>query len=649
MSRPLSAETLIYDLRAAVAPQVSPDGKRIVYSLAEIDRKSRKGIAHLWMCAWDGGENRRLTWSGEHNGGMAWSPDGSHIAFVSDRTGKSGIFLLPMDAVGEAREITRHGQAIGDLAWAPDGAQLAYTVLIDPERPDDQDTSADAAPPVRVTRRFDYKQDNRGYLGDARTQVFVVNVATSERRQVSGLLQDFSNPQWSPDGEFLAVRVGYRNGLHSQLALINAVSGETRLIGTEDGVVGTWAWSSTGDRLIITGDTSHTPQPEFFIYDLPTSVLRRLTEALPWLPDAGFPTLRPPAQPVWLDDRRVLFHAMEGGSSLLATVDTQSGEVAIIHGWQSLHAGLSASASARRVVQAFASPAAMGEIVGYDLDTGESRVITTFNASVLEEAPPAGLEHFRVSRGDLTIDAWLLLPPNFDPGKHYPLVLDVHGGPHGYYGYGFNAVQQSLATHDVLVVFSNPRGSTSYGRDFAERVLSDWGGQDYLDLQAVVDEVCRRPYVDAHRLGIWGYSYGGYMTAWTIGQTNRFKAAVCGAPCFDLESMYGTSDIGHIFGDLQWGSEPHQSPEWYAAHSPSTFAQNAHTPTLIIHGEADHRCPIGQGEQMFVALKKAGCEVEFARYPGGSHQFLNTGYPEHRVDALGRIVAWFKHHLGEPA
>jgi len=291
----------------------------------------------------------------------------------------------------------------------------------------------------------------------------------------------------------------------------------------------------------------------------------------------------------------------------------------------------------------------MGEIVGYDLDTGESRVITTFNASVLEEAPPAGLEHFRVSRGDLTIDAWLLLPPNFDPGKHYPLVLDVHGGPHGFYGYGFNAVQQSLATHDVLVVFSNPRGSTSYGRDFAERVLSDWGGQDYLDLQAVVDEVCRRPYVDAHRLGIWGYSYGGYMTAWTIGQTNRFKAAVCGAPCFDLESMYGTSDIGHIFGDLQWGSEPHQSPEWYAAHSPSTFAQNAHTPTLIIHGEADHRCPIGQGEQMFVALKKAGCEVEFARYPGGSHQFLNTGYPEHRVDALGRIVAWFKHHLGEPA
>jgi dipeptidyl aminopeptidase/acylaminoacyl peptidase len=253
-----------------------------------------------------------------------------------------------------------------------------------------------------------------------------------------------------------------------------------------------------------------------------------------------------------------------------------------------------------------------------------------------------------VTRGDLTIDAWLLFPANFDPDKRYPLILDVHGGPHGYYGFGFNAVQQCLSTNDVLVLYSNPRGSTSYGRDFAERVLRDWGGEDYLDLQAVVDSVIDRPYVDPQRLGIYGYSYGGYMTAWTIGQTNRFSAAVCGAPCFDLESMYGTSDIGHVFGDVQWGSEPHQDPAWYAAHSPSYFAHKARTPTLIIHGEADHRCPIGQGEQMFVALKKAGCEVEFARYPDGSHQFLNSSYPEHRADALGRILGWFKQHLGDP-
>ncbi|HVC79434.1 MAG TPA: prolyl oligopeptidase family serine peptidase [Chloroflexota bacterium] len=168
--------------------------------------------------------------------------------------------------------------------------------------------------------------------------------------------------------------------------------------------------------------------------------------------------------------------------------------------------------------------------------------------------------------------------------------------PHGYYGYPFNAMQQCLATNDVLVVYANPRGSSSYGRTFAEQVIRDWSGEDYLDLMAVVDAAVQQPFVDAARLGIWDYSYGGYMTARTIGQTDRFRAAVCGAPCFDLTSMYGTSDIGHVFGDLQWG-----------------------------------------------------CEVEFARYPGGSHLFMSVGFPEHRADVLGRVLTWFKEHLGDPA
>jgi dipeptidyl aminopeptidase/acylaminoacyl peptidase len=151
--------------------------------------------------------------------------------------------------------------------------------------------------------------------------------------------------------------------------------------------------------------------------------------------------------------------------------------------------------------------------------------------------------------------------------------------------------------------------------------------------------------VDRQRQGIYGYSYGGYMTAWTIGQTDRFKAAVCGAPCFDLESMYGTSDIGHSFGDLQWGGPPHANESWYRAHSPSTYAHRATTPTLIVHGEADDRCPIGQSEQMFVSLLKAGCDVEFARYPGASHLFLRGGPADHRADYLRRVLGWFQGHL----
>jgi len=199
----------------------------------------------------------------------------------------------------------------------------------------------------------------------------------------------------------------------------------------------------------------------------------------------------------------------------------------------------------------------------------------------------------------------------------------------------------------VLVL--NPRGSTGYGRDFALAVRGDWGGEDWLDLQALLDDVVARPYVDAERTGITGYSYGGYMTSWAIGHTDRFKAAIVGSPCFDLESFFGTSDIGYHFGVTQHETTPWDDPAKLAAQSPSTFIQNATTPTLIAHGEADERCPIGQGEQLFISLKKLGVETVFARYPGVFHLFLNPGgHPHLRLDYYERSLAWLKDHLGDP-
>jgi dipeptidyl aminopeptidase/acylaminoacyl peptidase len=302
--------------------------------------------------------------------------------------------------------------------------------------------------------------------------------------------------------------------------------------------------------------------------------------------------------------------------------------------------------SARRfVAQANSSFDSMGEIAIYDRSAGQREIITTNNRDLLRQASPAQWEHFEVDRDGVTIDAWLLKPADFDPGRTYPVILDVHGGPHGFHGYAFNNQQQMLASHGFLVVCSNPRGSGSYGREFARMVRCDWGGEDYLDLMAVLDTALEHPFADRDRTGIWGYSYGGYMTAWAIGHTPRFKAAVCGAPCFDLESMYGTSDISHIWGTYQWGGSPHEASEAFAAHSPSTFAHRATTPTLIVQGEADDRCPTGQGEQMFVALKQAGCEVEFARYPGGPHAMLRVGPPSHRADLLERLLGWFCDHL----
>jgi dipeptidyl aminopeptidase/acylaminoacyl peptidase len=645
MATPLTPDTLIYGLRSAGDPQIAPDGSQIVYTQSAVDRETKKGGSQVWRCGVDGSNPVRLTWSGDRNRGARWSPDGRQIAFVSDRVKKSGLFVLPVTAGGEARELTHHGAEIGELSWSPDGKQIAYVVQVDPANPNEEEPKPDAAPRVRVTRRIDYKQDGRGYLGDARRQIFLVDVAAGERRQLTREYVDYNFPEWSPDGRQLAAQVPNRNGMCSQLALIAADSGAVTLIGPESGIVSVYAWSPGGDGILLAGDTRNSWQTDFFLYEVGRGTLRRLTDDLACLPIGGMPGMAPPAQPVWLDDHRALFHAARAGASGLYVIDVTSGRVEPVVTSQSLRVGLSVDAERRYAVQGYASLEAVGEVVVSDLQNGGQRIITQTNGSLLQESPPAQWERFDVERGGFTIEAWLLKPPDFDPSQRYPVVLDVHGGPNGFYGYGFNATQQCLASNGFLVVYSNPRGSSSYGRHFTQQVINDWGGEDFQDLMAVVDAVQERPYVDPNRIGIYGYSYGGYMTSWTIGQTNRFKAAVCGAPCFDLESMYGTSDISHTFGELQWGGAPHEAEGWYKAHSPSTNAHRARTPTLIVHGEADERCPIGQGEQMFVTLKKAGCEVEFARYPGGSHSFVSTGPAEHRFDYLTRVLGWFKEHL----
>jgi dipeptidyl aminopeptidase/acylaminoacyl peptidase len=349
-----------------------------------------------------------------------------------------------------------------------------------------------------------------------------------------------------------------------------------------------------------------------------------------------------------LDERNVLFHAYRAATSGLYVVDLESGSVELIAGSQGHNAGVSVDRANQIVVQSHGSFEALGEVAVFDIESRSTRVICHHNAEALAESPPASWERFEIERGEFTIEAWLLKPTGFDPAKRYPVIIDVHGGPNWYYGNSFEPVQQCLATNGFLLVIANPRGSTTYGRHFTQQVIGDWGGEDFKDLMAAVDLVLGRPYADPARTGIYGYSYGGYMTAWTISQTNRFQAAVCGAPCFDLESMYGTSDISYYFGAQQWTGTPHEARAWYESHSPSTFAHQTRTPTLIVHGEADERCPIGQGEQMFVALHQAGCDVEFARYPGGPHGFPWMGPPEHREDYLTRVLGWFKQHLGEP-
>jgi dipeptidyl aminopeptidase/acylaminoacyl peptidase len=263
--------------------------------------------------------------------------------------------------------------------------------------------------------------------------------------------------------------------------------------------------------------------------------------------------------------------------------------------------------------------------------------------------PPAAMEKYTITRAGTDVECRMLFPPGFDRSRRYPLIVDVHGGPHGAFYDVFNPTQQVLATAGYLVLLVNPRGSATYGGDFAKAVMGDWGGEDFSGIMAAVDDAISRPYVDDQRLGIHGYSYGGYMTSWIVGHDRRFKAAVAGAPCINLDSMYGTSDIGVSFGELQWGGTRQEAVDRYRERSPLTYVANVETPVLLLHGEADARCPIEQSEQYFVALKRLGKRVEFVRFPDCSHLFLRLGHPRMREEYRRRILAWFDGLIGAQA
>jgi dipeptidyl aminopeptidase/acylaminoacyl peptidase len=649
MSRPLTPETLACGFTIAATPKISPDGTRIAYVKGSVHPETKTRVSQIWLMDRDGSNARALTASGESNGSPCWSPDGASIAFTSDRGCGHGVYLMSLDG-GDARRITHHSVPIGGLAWSPDGRALAYTVTVDPANPNEAGRPAGAPEPVRVTRRLDYKEDSdsRGFIGDVRSQLWVVDPASGSRRQLTHEPFDHTHPQWSPDGKTIAVTLPNRNYVCSQLALIDVATGARTLVGDELGVVETFAWSLDGARIIFTGEPERTFQNDFFVYTVATGEVRRLTDDLQCLPEWSWSLYGAPSRPVWLDGSRVLFHAVHAAKNGFYTIDVETGAVTLRRELEAATHGFSVDRAGRYAVQSFTSLDRVGDVAVYDLQTDELQIVTDHNSAVLKESPQAEWETFQIERGGLTIDAWLLKPPGFDPAKRYPLIIDIHGGPNWWYGYDFSHVQQALATAGFLVVYADPRGSTGYGRSFTQAVTKDWGNEDYQDLMAVVDKVLERPYADPERTGIYGYSYGGFMTSWTIGHTDRFKAAVCGAPAFDLASFYGTSDIGHFWGVMQFGGRPHEAREWYDSHNPAKFAHRTTTPTLILHGEADVRCPIGQGEQMFTLLADNGCEVEFVRYPNSTHLFLWGGEPAYLEDYLTRTLGWFKRYLGDP-
>jgi dipeptidyl aminopeptidase/acylaminoacyl peptidase len=640
--------------------QIAPDGQRVAYVLTGIDAGADEYRGAIWMVARAGGDPVRLSRGPGRDVAPRWSPDGRWLAFLSDRDDRQHfqVYLLPAEG-GEPARLTALDGGAGLPVWSPDSTRLCFAARLPTEPPPGDAAARErwrARP--RVVTRASFKVDGAGYRFDTRGQLFVLHVLDGRVAQVTDGDAENGMPAWSPDGQRLAwvrARSGLTDYFLTDVWVADAEGGQARRVTETVGRASWPSWSPDGASLACYGTDEQEPGlgealHRVWIVRLSGGPPRCLTAGY----DRGAFLLAPPAPntpPAWSADGTTLtFLAADGGSIHVVRADVADGTVRPVVAGARQVGGPSASAG--RLAFAVQAPGEPGDVYTAAGDGTAERRLTHVNAPLLARIalPPVERRRFASPHGG-TIDGWLIHPTT--GRRPAPLLLHIHGGPHSFAGDVFphgSFFGPVLASRGWAVLALNPHGSGSYGQRFANAIRGRWGEHDLPEQLAAVDALIADGIVDGDRLAVAGYSYGGYMTAWTIGHTDRFRAAVVGAPVTNLESFHGTSDIGMWFAPWELRGDLAQTREVYRRLSPVTYADRITTPTLILHGEADDRCPIGQGEELYTAILAAGkATAEMVRYPGQSHLFLGSGRPTHRVDYVRRVVEWLERHVSNPA
>jgi dipeptidyl aminopeptidase/acylaminoacyl peptidase len=640
----------VFELTGVGDPRISPDGTRVAYVVTTADREKGEYRSAIWVAPLDGSaEPRRFTFGEKRDGSPRWSPDGRWLAFVSNRGDEKAqgqLYVIPAEG-GEARRLTELAESVSDVAWSPDSTRLAFTSRVRDEAYEEEDDKKRR--PRRFTRLVQ-KLDSVGWTGDRRTHVFVVGIEDGEPRQITEGDNENGAPAWSPDGRqivFASTR-GERwdTELINRLYSVGEEGGEPTQLTGDDGSYETPAFSPDGTRIayrFIREDGTHPHHHQVGVMNADGSDAKILTSALD-RECAPHPDYR---EPIW-DGERILFTAEDGGNVHAYTVeaDGTSDPLLLVGGEL--------------------------EITGYDLRDGRLAYVASTHTTMRElyvttdgrkltnvgDAFTSGRELVEperftaVSADGYEVEAWVVRPAGFEEGKRYPTLLNIHGGPFAQYGTGFFDESQVYAGGGYVVLFSNPRGGSGYSEAHGRAIrgpIGDagpgWGTRDYDDLMAVVDTALEKfAFVDRDRLGVIGGSYGGYMTSWIIGHTNRFKAAVSERAVNNLVSMFGSSDIFWVF-ERQFGGPMWDNMEAYIEKSPSTYAKDIETPLLVMHSEQDLRCNIEQGEHLFNLLRLMGKDVEMLRFPAESHELSRGGSPVHRVQRFEAILEWFGRYL----
>jgi dipeptidyl aminopeptidase/acylaminoacyl peptidase len=638
----------VYRFTAAGDPRVSPDGRTVVYVVSWVDPDSHDPRSAVWSAPADGSTPpRRLTFGGMRDGNPRWSPDGRWLAFTSARgEAPPQLFVLPVDGPGESRQLTELKQGVESPAWSPDSTRIAFSARA--HDPGDDVEEASKRPP-RVITRLQYRLDDEGWTEGRTHHIYAVGLDDDGPTQLTDGDFEDQMPAWSPDGSAIAF-VSSRDEdwdllPTARLYTIDARGGVPQPRTPNDGVALMPSWSPDGTRIayiLVPGVLDDPRHGRIAVLDVASGAVTVLTDELD-RNAAPFPLMR---GPVW-DGARLVFAAEDAGRAPVFAVPADGSQPPRVE--LDVEGSLSGfDLAGGTLAYAASTPTRFAEVFVGD------RRLTDVSAAFLADIELVAPERFTAISADGTeVPAWVMRPHGFDPDTLYPAVLNIHGGPFTQYGERFFDEFQMYAAAGYVVVYANPRGSSGYDESWGRAIRGPveggpgWGSVDFDDLMAVTDEAIKRfPFIDGERFGVMGGSYGGYMTSWIVGHTDRFACAISERAVNDMASEDGTADFAGFFRGYV-GADFWKKPEVYRRISPIAYAEQMTTPLLILHSEDDLRCPINQGEQLFTILRSLQREVEFVRFPAESHELTRSGSPTHRVQRFEIVLSWLGRYLAD--
>ena len=669
----------LFAFRWVASPQISPDGRQAAYVLVTVNAKHDGYETSLWLVATDGTSPPRRLTAGPRDAAPRWSPDGATLAFLRPKDGHAQLHLLPLTG-GEAQQLTDLPKGASPAAWSPDRKTIAFTSTTTAEDLAKKDKTDEPKSDVRIITLAEFRADDEGYLDPTEHgHIWTVPAAMpgdkpATARQVTSGPFDEEALQWSRDGAriyFVSDRRqesyyyppdnnvysvpagggGSGGGAGSAMDTVVDINGPVfaPALAPDGKAVAFRGWvnppaarSYNQSDLFVSGNGRSRNLTVDYDFDMGGSVLG--DQAPPRGGEGSSPT-------IWTaDGKAVIVTTTEHGRSNLVRFDAQTGAREPLTTGDHAVLAYTATPDGRRFVLTIGDPTHLPDVYALDAQTKRLTQLTHVNDSLLAKLQLVTPEDFSYTSFDgKKIETWIMKPVGFTPGKKYPLILNIHGGPHTAYGYIFFHELQWMAAKGYVVVYPNPRGSTTYGQEFGNIIQYKYPGDDYKDLMIAVDSVIRRGYVDPTKLGVTGGSGGGLLTDWAVGHTHRFAAAVSQRDVADWLGFWYTADFT-LFQPSWFRSTPFRDPQEFLGRSPVRYADSVTTPLMFILGEQDLRAPPNQGgEAMFRALKYLHRTTVQVRFPGESHELSRSGKPVHRVERLQHILSWFdKYLLGRP-